>query len=174
MNAKNLTSIICLSDLRVNIFFMEFLDSFFIGIYGGFINAGIGIVIMLFLNRLNRFKFSQNKCFENSSLFLFILLWPWHLFAYNGAVDWKLGLLMALGTSLWRMVGKPLVCKKGGSCDPLGHVVYNWNHGCKTCGFSNRLIVFVAFYCNSISCDSDSLLLFRITNHTQLLDIQIV
>ena len=30
------------------------LGFFIIGIYGGFINAGIGIVIMIFLNRLNR------------------------------------------------------------------------------------------------------------------------
>ena len=35
--------------------------SFFcFGIYGGFINAGIGILIMLFLNRLNQMSLLKN------------------------------------------------------------------------------------------------------------------
>ena len=34
--------------------FISIIAFFFIGIYGGFINAGIGIVIMIFLNSFNK------------------------------------------------------------------------------------------------------------------------
>ncbi|MDA7777665.1 sulfite exporter TauE/SafE family protein [Flavobacteriaceae bacterium] len=73
------------------------LGFFIIGIYGGFINAGIGIVIMLFLNRLNRLSLVKT----NATKVLVVMIYSsvaLVLFAYNGAVNWKLGLLMALGT----------------------------------------------------------------------------
>ena len=52
MNVKNLTHKLA-ERLTGKYLFYGILGFFFIGIYGGFINAGIGIVIMLFLNRLN-------------------------------------------------------------------------------------------------------------------------
>jgi len=73
------------------------LGFFIIGIYGGFINAGIGIVIMLFLNRLNRLSLVKT----NATKVLVVMIYSsvaLVLFAYNGAVNWKLGLLLALGT----------------------------------------------------------------------------
>ena len=73
------------------------LGFFIIGIYGGFINAGIGIVIMLFLNRLNRLSLVKT----NATKVLVVMIYSsvaLILFALNGAVDWKLGSLMALGT----------------------------------------------------------------------------
>jgi uncharacterized membrane protein YfcA len=73
------------------------LGFFIIGIYGGFINAGIGIVIMLFLNRLNRLSLVKT----NATKVLVVMIYSsvaLILFAFNGAVDWKLGSLMALGT----------------------------------------------------------------------------
>ena len=73
------------------------LGFFVIGIYGGFINAGIGIVIMLFLNRLNRLSLVKT----NATKVLVVMIYSavaLALFAYNDAVNWKLGSLMALGT----------------------------------------------------------------------------
>ena len=73
------------------------LGFFVIGIYGGFINAGIGIVIMLFLNRLNRLSLVKT----NATKVLVVMIYSavaLTLFAYNDAVNWKLGSLMALGT----------------------------------------------------------------------------
>ena len=70
---------------------------FVIGIYGGFVNAGIGIVIMLFLNRLNRLSLVKT----NATKVLVVMIYSavaLALFAYNDAVNWKLGSLMALGT----------------------------------------------------------------------------
>jgi len=73
------------------------LGFFIIGIYGGFINAGIGIVIMLFLNRLNHLSLVKT----NATKVLVVMIYSavaLALFAYKDAVNFKLGSLMALGT----------------------------------------------------------------------------
>ena len=73
------------------------LGFFIIGIYGGFINAGIGIFIMIFLNRLNRLSLVKT----NATKVLVVMIYSTValiFFAFNDAVNWKLGLLMALGT----------------------------------------------------------------------------
>jgi uncharacterized membrane protein YfcA len=61
---------------------------FFIGIYGGFINAGIGIVIMLFLNRVNRMSLVKT----NATKVVIVLIYSslaLIYFAYHNSVDWK-------------------------------------------------------------------------------------
>jgi uncharacterized membrane protein YfcA len=89
--------------LKGKYLFYSILGFFLIGIYGGFINAGIGIVIMLFLNRLNRLSLVKT----NATKVLVVMIYSavsLALFAYNDAVNWKLGSLMALGTlfgALW-------------------------------------------------------------------------
>lgn len=89
--------------LKGKYLFYSILGFFLIGIYGGFINAGIGIVIMLFLNRLNRLSLLKT----NATKVLVVMIYSavsLALFAYNDAVNWKLGSLMALGTlfgALW-------------------------------------------------------------------------
>ena len=70
---------------------------FIIGIYGGFINAGIGIVIMIFLNRLNRLSLVKTNATKVMVVMIYSAV-ALALFAFNGDVDGKLGLLMALGT----------------------------------------------------------------------------
>ena len=72
---------------------------FFIGIYGGFINAGIGFFIMFFLNQVNRLSLIKT----NATKVLLVLIYSsgaLSLFAFNNAVDWKLGLVLALGSSI--------------------------------------------------------------------------
>ena len=73
------------------------LGFFIIGIYGGFINAGIGIVIMIFLNRLNHLSLVKTNATKVMVVMIYSAV-ALALFAIDGAVDWKLGLLMALGT----------------------------------------------------------------------------
>ena len=73
------------------------LGFFIIGIYGGFINAGIGIVIMIFLNSLNRLSMVRT----NATKVLVVMIYSsvaLIFFAFNNAVNWRLGFLMALGT----------------------------------------------------------------------------
>ena len=72
---------------------------FFIGIYGGFINAGIGFIIMFFLNQFNRLNLVKT----NATKVLLVLIYSLgalFLFAFNNAVDWKLGFILASGSSI--------------------------------------------------------------------------
>ena len=78
--------------------FWSILGFFVIGIYGGFINAGIGIVIMLFLNRLNHMSLIKTNATKVAVVFIYSTV-ALILFSYNDAVDWKMGIFMALGTS---------------------------------------------------------------------------
>lgn len=72
---------------------------FFIGIYGGFINAGIGFIIILFLNsvsrmslvRANATKVVVTLIYSISALIIFVL---------DDKVDWQSGLILAFGNGI--------------------------------------------------------------------------
>ncbi len=88
------------------------LGFFLIGIYGGFINAGIGIVIMLFLNRVNHLSLVKTNATKVVVVFIYSTI-ALALFAYYDAVDWKLGGVMAIGTSLGAWFSSRWSVKKG-------------------------------------------------------------
>ena len=71
---------------------------FFIGIYGGFINAGIGFIIMLFLHHVNRLSLIKTNATKVAIVFIYSL-GALGLFAWNDAIDWKIGMILALGSS---------------------------------------------------------------------------
>ena len=66
-------------------------------IYGGFINAGIGLLIMLFLNRLNQMSLVKSNATKVSVVFIYSLF-ALLIFAYNDSIDWKMGISMATGS----------------------------------------------------------------------------
>ena len=78
--------------------FYAIVGFFFIGIYGGFINAGIGFVIILFLNNINRLSLIKTNATKVSLVFIYTC-GALALFAYNGTVDWITGFVLAIGTS---------------------------------------------------------------------------
>lgn len=92
--------------------FWSILGFFIIGIYGGFINAGIGIVIMLFLNRFNQMSLVKTNATKVAVVFIYSSI-ALFIFAYNDAVNWKMGFLMALGTSLGAWITSRWSVKKG-------------------------------------------------------------
>ena len=51
--------------------FYAIIGFFFIGIYGGFINAGIGFVIILFLNNVNRLSLIKTNATKVSLVFIY-------------------------------------------------------------------------------------------------------
>ena len=71
---------------------------FFIGIYGGFINAGIGFIIILFLNNVNHLSLIRSNATKVALVFVYSI-GALGLFAFNGAVDWLIGLVLAFGSS---------------------------------------------------------------------------
>ncbi|MDO7603668.1 MAG: sulfite exporter TauE/SafE family protein [Flavobacteriaceae bacterium] len=79
--------------------FYAIIGFFFIGIYGGFINAGIGFIIILFLNNVNRLSLIKTNATKVSLVFIYTC-GALALFAYNGKVDWSTGFVLAIGTSI--------------------------------------------------------------------------
>ena len=75
---------------------------FFIGIYGGFINAGIGFVILLFLHYVNRMSLVRANATKVAIVFIYTLS-ALAVFLYNDKVLWKVGLVLAIGnaTGAW-------------------------------------------------------------------------
>ena len=111
MNAKNLTHKLP-ERLTGKYLLFGIIGFFFIGIYGGFINAGIGIVIMLFLNRINRLSLVKTNASKTAIVFIYSSL-ALAVFAFNDTINWKLGLLMALGTSVGAWWASMWSVKKG-------------------------------------------------------------
>jgi uncharacterized membrane protein YfcA len=84
---------------------------FFVGLYGGFVQAGVGFLILtattwagLDLVRGNAIKVLCVLAFTALSL---------SIFAWQGMVEWKLGLVLAAGTVLGGQVGVRLTTLKG-------------------------------------------------------------
>jgi uncharacterized protein len=84
---------------------------FFIGIYGGFIHVGIGFLMILILTHINQLtlKYANSVkvfvalLFSISSIIVFIL---------NDAINWKIGLVLAIGTSFGGFLGSHFTMKK--------------------------------------------------------------
>lgn len=85
---------------------------FFVGIYGGFIQAGVGFIIIASLTvitgmslvKINSIKVFVVAIYMLSSLVVFIL---------NGQVNWILGLTLAVGNGIGAWVGSNFAVSKG-------------------------------------------------------------
>ncbi len=85
---------------------------FFFGIYGGFINAGIGFVIILFLHFFNHMSLVRSNAtkvvvvcmYSLSALFVFVL---------NDKVNWVLGLILAIGNGSGAWLASRVSVDKG-------------------------------------------------------------
>ncbi len=85
---------------------------FFIGIYGGFIQAGVGFIIIASLIILTGFslvKINSLKVF----IVLVYMLASISIFILNGQVDWFLGFALALGNGIGGWLGSKFAITKG-------------------------------------------------------------
>lgn len=85
---------------------------FFLGIYGGFINAGIGFVLLLFLqyvNGMSLVKANATKvtiaCIYTGAAII--------LFAINDKINWSYGFFLAFGNMIGGWISSRLAVKKG-------------------------------------------------------------
>ncbi|SHK65868.1 hypothetical protein SAMN04488007_3549 [Maribacter aquivivus] len=69
---------------------------FFFGIYGGFINAGLGFIIILFLHYVNRMTLVRSNATKVAVVFMYMVS-ALIVFAWNNQVNWKIGLILAIG-----------------------------------------------------------------------------
>ena len=85
---------------------------FFVGIYGGFINAGIGIVMLLLLPAINRLSLVKANATKVTVAFIYTL-GAFVLFLLNDKIDWKYGLTLAAGNALGAWFASRYSVKKG-------------------------------------------------------------
>ena len=92
--------------------FISMIAFFFIGIYGGFINAGIGFVIMLFLHYYNRLNLVK----VNATKVVIVLIYTTGAlvtFALADKVNWTYGLFLATGNFIGGWTSSRWSVKKG-------------------------------------------------------------
>lgn len=87
---------------------------FFIGIYGGFINAGIGFIIMLFLHYFNKMSLTRVNATKVSLVFVYTI-GAVIMFALNDKIEWVVGFILAIGNASGAWFGSRWSVKKGDS-----------------------------------------------------------
>jgi len=91
---------------------MAALTFFGVGFYGGFIQAGVGFVIIAALSLITGMsltKINSLKVFV-SAIYIFTSLL---VFIYSGKVDWVLGLILAVGNAAGAYLGSVFTVAKG-------------------------------------------------------------
>jgi len=85
---------------------------FFVGIYGGFIQAGVGFIILLVLSSVNNFSLVKS----NAIKVMVVLIYTCSavlIFALNDKINWKIGLTLAIGNSIGGWLASRWSVKKG-------------------------------------------------------------
>lgn len=85
---------------------------FFIGIYGGFIQAGVGFLIMAAISGINHISLVRT----NSAKVFVVLIYTFAsiaVFAWEGTIDWYWGGILALGNSTGAWIGARWQVKRG-------------------------------------------------------------
>jgi uncharacterized protein len=72
---------------------------FFIGIYGGFVQAGIGFLILAVLSIVNNLSLVKSNYVKVFSAIIYTVA-SVGVFAYQGKIIWKIGLILAIGHAL--------------------------------------------------------------------------
>ncbi|MDG1810393.1 MAG: sulfite exporter TauE/SafE family protein [Polaribacter sp.] len=85
---------------------------FIFGIYGGFINAGLGFVLILFMHFFNRLSLVKSNATKAIIIIIYMSA-ALMVFVLNDKVNWKMGLIMAIGTSLGAWFSSRFSVKKG-------------------------------------------------------------
>lgn len=85
---------------------------FFLGIYGGFINAGIGFLIIIFITYTTRMNLVRTNAAKLTivSIYTFGALL---MFYFNDKINWKYGLIMSIGNIAGAWISSRLAVKKG-------------------------------------------------------------
>jgi len=85
---------------------------FFVGVYGGFIQAGVGFIIiatLVLITGLDLVQTNSHKVFVVGVYTLAALV----TFALSGKVNWVIGLVMAIGNGIGGWIGSQLAVTKG-------------------------------------------------------------
>jgi uncharacterized membrane protein YfcA len=85
---------------------------FFVGLYGGFIQAGVGIIIIALFRLLTGFELAKINSYKVFivGIYIFISLF---VFIINGKVNWLYGICLSIGNGFGAYLGCRLSIKKG-------------------------------------------------------------
>ncbi len=79
-------------------FWLGILAFFFVGIYGGFIQAGVGFIMLLFLSIINRYSLVKSNAIKVFVALIYSLA-AVAIFAYNDLINWQYGLVLSVGNA---------------------------------------------------------------------------
>ena len=85
---------------------------FFFGIYGGFINAGLGFIIILFLHYVNEMTLVRANATKVVVVLIYTLA-ALTVFILNDKVIWEVGLILAIGNGSGAWVASRVSVNKG-------------------------------------------------------------
>ena len=85
---------------------------FFLGIYGGFINAGIGFVLLLFLSYFNHMTLVKANATKVTIVFIYTAA-ALIVFILNDKISWIHGLFLAVGNGIGAWISSRLSVRKG-------------------------------------------------------------
>lgn len=71
---------------------------FFVGIYGGFIQAGVGFIMLLFLSSINHYSLVKSNAIKVFVALIYSLA-AVAIFTYNDSINWKYGLILSIGNA---------------------------------------------------------------------------
>ena len=109
---------------------------FCIGIYGGFIQAGVGFIIisaLALITRASLVKINSLKVF----IVLIYVFSSFIVFVINGKVDWILGFTLAIGNALGAYLGSNFAVTKGDKWIRVFIVIAILSMSAKLLGFFN-------------------------------------
>lgn len=85
---------------------------FFIGIYGGFIQAGVGIFILLALTSINYMSLVNSNAIKVLVVLIYTI-GALAIFAFNQQIDYLYGIILASGNALGGWIASRWAVKKG-------------------------------------------------------------
>ena len=95
-------------------FWLLIIAFFFIGIYGGFIQAGTGIFIILALNSIGRISLVKSNAIKAVVVILYTIS-ALVIYAYNNKINYSMGLTLAIGNSAGAWFASRYSVSKGDS-----------------------------------------------------------
>ena len=85
---------------------------FFVGVYGGFIQAGVGFIMLLILSSVNNISLVKSNAIKVIVVLIFTIS-AVAVFAFNDSINWKLGLVLAIGNAVGGWLTSRWSVKKG-------------------------------------------------------------
>jgi hypothetical protein len=93
-------------------FWLSIILFFFVGVYGGFIQAGVGFIMLFVLSSVNNFSLVKSNAIKVTVVLIYSLATV-VIFALNDKINWQVGLELAIGNAIGGWFASRLSVKKG-------------------------------------------------------------